>query len=722
MITPKLYIGGIEADITEADPIVVDYSISDVMNPATRKVSSSKSITLPGTANNDSIFKQLFIVGKDNNIVTFNPNLRVVAFLQIGASNVLDGFFQLLEIKRTQTGHQYIGVLYSEGKSLFSKMGDSYITGNATSANDVSLETTSAVTVGCDSDGGKARANNFVASIRVAERYYVDSGNTSELSTYPFWRVPFNNQRLAVKCRHIWDRIFQKYGEVYDSSFITTSGFNKFVYMDCKKDLPNLTTTQYNNISARVSRSTNTGYAFAPSGYNTIIFNNDVLDPDNRYNNTTGIFTCNSFRSYDINAKVSLQSRLTLTTSANFVNQPYNVTLTVRPFSDGVGFGTPLTISQTFTLNGNYTSGQTIDFAYTAATGDILFDYKDFFVSAINSTFDFRLSVSATLPASLTASAQVLSGSTLSITPNKNTLSLGDTYTIANAISNKHKQKDFIVDMLRLFNLYMFFDGTKYIVEPRDSFYSLGVTYDWTDKVDRSQDYTIVPVGQLSWKELQFKFQDDNDYYSKLYKQQFTEVYGEQDIINENEFIKEPKEVELSSSAPITVSTAINRPKTQHLYDLNNGNRQPVDCKHRYGIWGGWIEEGTAFWQWYFSASNLINSSGYAYVGEFNNPINVTESTLFGLPSQIYYQASTVTLNANSTLYQTYYKNDINNQLGLNAKLLRCYVKLEPFEINNLKLYDKVIIDGVLFLIGKINSYNTIIQEPVEVELIQYES
>ncbi len=95
---------------------------------------------------------------------------------------------------------------------------------------------------------------------------------------------------------------------------------------------------------------------------------------------------------------------------------------------------------------------------------------------------------------------------------------------------------------------------------------------------------------------------------------------------------------------------------------------------------------------------------------------------MFGLPSQIYYQASTVTLNANSTLYQTYYKNDINNQLGLNAKLLRCYVKLEPFEINNLKLYDKVIIDGVLFLIGKINSYNTIIQEPVEVELIQYES
>jgi len=82
MITPKLYIGGIEADITEADPIVVDYSISDVMNPATRKVSSSKSITLPGTANNDSIFKQLFIVGKDNNIVTFNPNLRVVAFLK----------------------------------------------------------------------------------------------------------------------------------------------------------------------------------------------------------------------------------------------------------------------------------------------------------------------------------------------------------------------------------------------------------------------------------------------------------------------------------------------------------------------------------------------------------------------------------------------------------------------------------------------------------------
>ena len=716
----RLYIGGVNVDLFDDVPITINYSVTDITEPASRTVSYTKTIELPNTPNNAQIFKQLFVINKDNTINSFDPNLRVVAFVQNGTSTLIEGFFQLTNIVKLGNDIKYEGVIYSEGKSLFSQMGDSFITGNPNSANDVSLESGTPITVGCDSDGGKINANNFVASSRVAERFYVDSGNTSELTTYPFWRVPFNNQRLAVKCRHIWDSIFTKYGQVYQSTFISANAFSKFVYMDSKKDLPTLTTTQYNNISAKVSRTTNTGYIFNNAAYSIIVCNNDVLDPDNRYNNTTGVFTCNSFRSYDVNAKVSIQSRLNVVSTTTFTNQTFSITIFVRAYADGVAFPTTLNIVQTFTLNGTYTAGQTIDFTYTSATGDLIYDYKDYFVAASNSTIDLRMTVAASLPATLTASAQVLSGSTLSITPHKNTLALGDTYTIANAMSNKHKQKDFIVDMLRLFNMYMFFDGTKYIVEPRDTFYSLGNVIDWTTKIDRSQAVEIIPVGQLTWKELNLKFQDDADYYSKLYKQVYSEVYGQQDVINNNEFIKETKEVEVSSSAPITVSTAINRPKTQHLYDVNNGNFEPVDCKHRYGIWGGWLEEGTVFWQWYFSDSNLINSSGYTYVGEFNNPTNATESTLFGLPSQIYYQAATVTLNANSGLYDNYYNNELNNQISANAKLIRCSVFLTPQDINNLKLYDTVIVDGVQCLIGKISDYDTNNIQPTQVELIQY--
>ena len=716
----RLYIGGVNVDLFDDVPITINYSVTDIKEPASRTVSYTKTIELPNTPNNAQIFKQLFVINKDNTINSFDPNLRVVAFVQNGTSTLIEGFFQLTNIIKLGNDIKYEGVIYSEGKSLFSQMGDSFITGNPNSANDVSLESGTPVTVGCDSDGGKINANNFVASSRVAERYYVDSGNTSELTVYPFWRVPFNNQRLAVKCRHIWDSIFTKYGQVYQSNFISSNAFSKFVYMDCKKELPNLTTTQYNNISARVSRSTNTGYTFTPSAFNIIVFNNDVLDPGNRYDNTTGVFTSNSFRSYDLNAKVSLQSRLTVVSNTSFTNQTFTVTINVRAYSDGNPLPTTITLNQSFTLNGSYTAGQTIDFTYTPATGDVIYNYIDYFVATINSTFDLRMSVTSTLPATLSANVQVLSGSTFSITPRNNTRALGDTYQISDAIANKHKQKDFIVDMLRMFNMYMFFDGTKYIVEPRDNFYELGVTHDWTNKVDRSQPIDIIPVGQLNWKELKFKFQDDVDYYSKLYKQQYSEVYGQQDVINNNEFIKETKEVELSSSAPITVSTAINRPKTQHLYDVNNGNFEPVDCKHRYGIWGGWLEEGTVFWQWYFSDSNIINASGYAYVGEFNNPINVTESTLFGLPSQIYYQAATVTLNANSGLYDNYYNNELNNQISANAKLIRCSVFLTPQDINNLKLYDTVIVDGVQCLIGKISDYDTNNIQPTQVELIQY--
>jgi hypothetical protein len=56
----------------------------------------------------------------------------------------------------------------------------------------------------------------------------------------------------------------------------------------------------------------------------------------------------------------------------------------------------------------------------------------------------------------------------------------------------------------------------------------------------------------------------------------------------------------------------------------------------------------------------------------------------------------------------------------INAKLIKCSVFLTPQDINNLKLYDTVIVDGVQCLIGKISDYDTNNIQPTQVELIQY--
>ena len=56
----KLYINGIEADLTEDISLPITYVQEDLTNPTIVKNSFSKTVTLPGTKTNNSIFGQFY--------------------------------------------------------------------------------------------------------------------------------------------------------------------------------------------------------------------------------------------------------------------------------------------------------------------------------------------------------------------------------------------------------------------------------------------------------------------------------------------------------------------------------------------------------------------------------------------------------------------------------------------------------------------------------------
>ncbi|HQZ60513.1 MAG TPA: hypothetical protein PLQ39_12630, partial [Acinetobacter sp.] len=70
--------------------------------------------------------------------------------------------------------------------------------------------------------------------------------------------------------------------------------------------------------------------------------------------------------------------------------------------------------------------------------------------------------------------------------------------------------------------------------------------------------------------------------------------------------------------------------------------------------------------------------------------------------------------------YNIYHKNEIENQVSVNAKIYNAYIMLSPIDINNLRLYDLVVVDGVKFIVSKISDYNTTQPQPTMVELIQF--
>ncbi len=714
----KLYIGGIEMDLTDEYPIPIELLLTDVKEPTSRRISHSKTITLPNTANNASVFKQLFVIQKDNTVNGFDPNVKVVAFLQNGAANMLTGYFQLMSITTVEGKTMYEGVMYSDEKNLFSQMGDKFISGNTSSTDDVELETgTTQVVVGYSAtEYGKTVANNFVASSREGGLFIMDSGTNTTSSSYPYYNVPYQNLRMALKFKHIWDKIFAKYNTTYSSTFINSTFFKSMVYLDTHKTA-NLTTTQYNNLLASVSLTANTSYA---TGLNVIVFNNEIQDTGGRYNNGTGVYIANSKRDYTISTNAQIRGRIIFTSAYVSSGTTVNVSITLRCYKNGVATGITAAVIQPINIPvGSYLIGDSIEYNLSSPANYII-PLDTSFDASPTDTIDIRVT-STLLTGGIPATAQtsVLYSSTAIFKPLNNSLSEGDVYNKNTVPASQHKQKDFIIDILRMFNLYLLWDGVNYIIEPRDTFYTLGQTLDWTDKVDRSKDIKIQPVGQLNWKQLQYKFAVDKDFYSDQYNTNYKQAYGSLNVNNNNEFVKDNKTVELKFAPPLSVSEAANYPKLQHIYKLNNGVAEPIDGLPRFGYWAGWVEETSASHSISgIGASN--NYDGYLFVGEFNNPTNPTLSVLFGPPREVYYQTFGVLGITTNDTYNIYHKNEIENQVSVNAKIYSAYIMLSPIDINNLRLYDLVVVDGVKFIISKISDYNTTQPQPTMVELIQF--
>src|SRR5690606_31718236 len=119
---------------------------------------------------------------------------------------------------------------------------------------------------------------------------------------------------------------------------------------------------------------------------------------------------------------------------------------------------------------------------------------------------------------------------------------------------------------------------------------------DWTNKLDRSKDFKIIPMGDLDAKRYVFTYASDQDYYNKLYQDEFKEVYGTQTVNINSDFVQNEKRIELVFAATPIASAADVTTNGQNvdlvmprLYaDIDDA--KPMKCKIRRLYWGGMID------------------------------------------------------------------------------------------------------------------------------------
>jgi len=302
----------------------------------------------------------------------------------------------------------------------------------------------------------------------------------------------------------------------------------------------------------------------------------------------------------------------------------------------------------------------------------------------------------------------------LTIRPSDNIPLNSGITTMNTFVPDKIKQSDFIKSIFTMYNLYATPDTNNpnnLILISRDEYFDSGKAVDWTNKLMKDKEQSIVFIPELNNKKLRLTYKADTDSPNTVYTDVTNETYGQVEVTFENEYVKgiDVKEL-LFSPTPVqpTVFGA--------FLPLLNGAAPKTNIRILF-------DNGQV------TAQNVVINSGYntttstngyyPYLSHFggDDPFNPTFDINFAECQYYYYQ---VAQNTNNNLYNRYWRRTVAQING--GKLLTAYFSLRETDIQHMALNDKIRIDNSWWSINKVIDYNANDWQPTKVELISLET
>jgi hypothetical protein len=254
------------------------------------------------------------------------------------------------------------------------------------------------------------------------------------------------------------------------------------------------------------------------------------------------------------------------------------------------------------------------------------------------------------------------------------------TFPIARILPNI-KQTDFLMAIIKMFNLYMSpIYETGVVIEPRDTYYTDDIV-DWTTLLDTSKDFTIKPQGLLENKELIFTYADNGDDLNKSFKQATSFNYGYRDLIFDNEFVKETKKVEIPFCL---IPLQADDDKNTMMRTIFDGMSQEKSPKPIIAYFDGMKTGRLRYWN--FNNTTATDYTTYPYAGHIDDLTAPNYDLAFDVQDFYYYitpNSSGVTTTDNN-LYNQFHKSQWEQIGNKDSKLIEAYFNLRPNDIANL--------------------------------------
>lgn len=663
----EIFIENKRLNISEGLSTQLNYAIDDIKDIGYKNTSFSKTIVLPGTANNNIQFGHIFDVrvsnlynpALDNVGYNFNPSKQADCIILKDHIQVFKGVLQLVKIIIVDNVPEYECVVFGELGGLANSLG-------ASKLQDLDF-----------SDYDRAWNASGITASWGAEKgvgpYFplIDYGNVSAAKLDYDLRA----FRPALYVKEYLDKMFTAAGYTYSSDIINSARFKSLVIPHNQKELTKnedvwidaekLDLGDYDIIDS-VTPANNAAYLFT-----------GVVTPINFIATGTG-----GYDTFEYTGTTGITGRIVLYIHGDLTNDGAIIQYQIRQN------GTPLV---TGTLDD--TGGLTIDYeiieevACTFTNGDV---FDVWFDASGGGTFNVGSDV---------GNMQIISDiPTTTILAHQGVIQMNDT------IPRNVLQKDFLSSILKLFNLYVYEDNFKekfLYIKPYVDFYDLNVSgvVDWTYKMDRAKAIELTPMSELNSRFYNFKFKQDSDYYNELYRNRYGEGYGDYLFDSEFAFSGDSTDVDLVFSASPLVGYSGKDKIVSAFYKLNNGLEERRDVNIR--ILQTKTITGVTSWAIKDDLTTLQSGlTTYGYAGHYDDPDAPANDIHFGVPNELFFTLLSGSINVQQfNLYWSAYMAEITDK---DSKLLSAYFKLTNKDIFNLDFSKLIHIDGTYYRLNKV--------------------
>jgi hypothetical protein len=689
MIT-EVFIEGQRLDISADLSSLLTFAIDDVKDFASRQTTFSKTIVLPGTANNNAIFGNIFETGISNdynpllNNIGYNFNAAKSAACIIFQDNLqtFKGTIRLLEIIKDHGNIEYEAAMNGEITSLSVALSSGFLTDLDFSSHNMVYNETNIV-----ASWDSAPGNGVYFPL-------IDYGQYSQDKHH--WDIKTFRPALYVK--EYIDKIFTAAKFRYSSVLFNTDRFKRLVVPHNQKQLNKLTGNILTGNSSTPSHiidhtaSVNNGNVFFAS-----IFGGLFTNVGGKVFTYTGATTLTTMLTVHLDGYFNFKKTVPPSIS------DFNCSISIQ--KNGVDYyfdGLPITDDSGF--DAFYVKNFNV--ALTLATGDTFQVY-------------YILRGGPAGPADVYVNNATIGVTTGS--PVTSPLDYGELIELKYSIPQNIRQVDFLLSVVKLFNLYVYesqFDDRLIYITPFVDFYSTNSSnaVDWTYKLNRNEVIKVKPLSELNSKIYKFNYRDDADYFNDLYKKRYNQGYGSYIYDSKFEFASQTNDLQLIFAATAMVGYTGQDKVYSTILKQSNQVEEQLDSVIRILQ----TKKVTGVTSW-----NMVNNNGtiygsytkYGYAGHFDDPDNVGNDLNFGQLNELFFVL--VTGDLTKTQFNIYWSAYMAEITDKDSKMLTAKFHLTPMDIFNLDFSKYVVVDNVLFRLNKITDYNVTVPSDCEVELLK---